>query len=144
LIRVFAKASALLLLDAMKFKYGIETVESCKWALQRSEDCVEALWYLGRKSDMAFLAARVLTKALEGPKENIAATEVPQYSGDWLMPDCSVDNNFSLSAPSSESDGFFPGVGEIGFDISGDNAALDFDIESAAVTNDFDGYENYL
>jgi hypothetical protein len=144
LIRVFAKASALLLLDATKFKYGIETVESCKWALQRSEDCVEALWYLGRKSDMAFLAARVLTKALGGPRESIAAAEPPQYSGDRFMPYCSVDNNFSLSAPSSESDGFFPGVGEIGFDISVDNTALDFDVESAAVTNDFDGYNNYF
>jgi hypothetical protein len=93
---------------------------------------------------MAFLAARVLTKALDGPKENIAATEVPQYSGDWLMPHCSVDNNFSLSAASSNSDDFFPGVGEMGFDISVDNAALHFDIHSAAGTNDFDGYENCL
>lgn len=141
LIRVFAKASAFLLLEATRFKHGIETVESCKWALQRSEDCVEALWYLGRKSDMAFLAARVLTKALEGPKENIAATEVHQYSGDWLMPYCSVDSSLSLSAPSSESDGFFPGVAEMGFDIPVDDVALDFDIHSAAFAHDLGGYE---
>jgi hypothetical protein len=34
-------------------------------AKQRCRDCIEGLWYLGRKSDMAFLAARSLSDMLD-------------------------------------------------------------------------------
>ncbi|KAF2035411.1 hypothetical protein EK21DRAFT_53859 [Setomelanomma holmii] len=54
-------------------------------ARQRCSDCVDGLWYLGRKSDMAFLAARALSQMIN---EERAVTNVP--SGESLAEDCNI------------------------------------------------------
>jgi hypothetical protein len=113
---VFAKAGLLLLADAAISKYGADPEESCKHALQRSESCVEALWYLGRKSDMAFLAAQVLTKALKRRKENVVAMEMSEISEDWLESGFSIDDDFSFSALSAETQGFSQTSGDAEFE----------------------------
>lgn len=62
LIRAFAKAGVVLL--------ELEETIACYSdidghdAFQRADDCVKALWYLGRKSDMALSAAKILGNAL--------------------------------------------------------------------------------
>ncbi|EOA82460.1 uncharacterized protein SETTUDRAFT_140552 [Exserohilum turcica Et28A] len=42
-------------------------------AATRCADCIEGLWYLGRKSDMAFLAARCLSSMLDEARREAAA-----------------------------------------------------------------------
>lgn len=75
LVRVFSKAEAFLCAEAANSKFGIVPAASYRDALQRSEDCVEALWYLGRKSDMAFLAAKVLERAWKRVAETVFSKE---------------------------------------------------------------------
>jgi hypothetical protein len=53
LIRAFAKAGSLLLAD-----YKDDSID-------RADSCVQALWYLGRKSDMALSAAKILGNSLK-------------------------------------------------------------------------------
>jgi len=62
LIQSFSKACSVLL--KMFPQSGCEEVD---WELYktRSESCVKALWYLGRKSDIALLASNVLSGALK-------------------------------------------------------------------------------
>ncbi|KAE8445799.1 hypothetical protein EG329_012857 [Mollisiaceae sp. DMI_Dod_QoI] len=106
LIRLFAKAGALLLADAAISEYRDDPEKSCNQALERSESCVEALWYLGRKSDMAFLAAKVLAEALKDTKEKMITVEMSHNSEEWLEPGFSVDGDFSFSELSAKTDGF--------------------------------------
>jgi hypothetical protein len=40
-------------------------------AFQRADDCVRALWYLGRKSDMALAAAKILGNALKERRKGV-------------------------------------------------------------------------
>ncbi|KAF2204132.1 hypothetical protein GQ43DRAFT_469332 [Delitschia confertaspora ATCC 74209] len=65
LIRAFAKAGTLLLFSgwASCTKGPIPTYD--EEPFRRAEDCVTALWYLGRKSDMALQAAEALGAALK-------------------------------------------------------------------------------
>ncbi|KAI8932071.1 hypothetical protein NX059_010959 [Plenodomus lindquistii] len=62
LIRAFAKAGVVLLeLEETTSFYPDMNGHD---AFQRADDCVKALWYLGRKSDMALSAAKILGNAL--------------------------------------------------------------------------------
>lgn len=62
LIRAFAKAGVILLEleDTVAFRLDMDGHD----AFQRADDCVKALWFLGRKSDMALSAAKILGDAL--------------------------------------------------------------------------------
>jgi hypothetical protein len=61
MIRAFAKAGVLLLeSDALLSSYLDQ-----EDAFRRADDCIKALWFLGRKSDMALSAARILGEALK-------------------------------------------------------------------------------
>lgn len=63
LIRAFAKAAVVLLEnEQMPSANGRTRAEE---ALRRADDCVQALWCLGRKSDVALLAANILGGALK-------------------------------------------------------------------------------
>ncbi|RDW61652.1 hypothetical protein BP5796_11544 [Coleophoma crateriformis] len=135
LIRVFAKAGALLLADAEASKYGIESAESSKESLQRCEECVEALWYLGRKSDMAFLAAKLLTKALNGPLESMAATEA-SHAAENFGSSPSLDEDFSFSVPSLEDEFVFQRAGDVDFSLLTEDIALDYNIGHAKIAID--------
>ncbi|TAQ90003.1 hypothetical protein B7494_g1674 [Chlorociboria aeruginascens] len=112
LIRVFAKAGALLLADAAISNYRTDSERSCDQALECSESCVEALWYLGRKSDMAFLAAKVLAEALKDSKEKM---EMSHMSEEWLEPGFSVDSDLSFSGQSAETDSLAQSSGDAEF-----------------------------
>jgi hypothetical protein len=59
LIRAFAKAGVVLL-DAE----GSLSPDAQNDAFEQADSCVKALWYLGRKSDMALAAARILGAAV--------------------------------------------------------------------------------
>ncbi|KAH7384237.1 hypothetical protein DE146DRAFT_622833 [Phaeosphaeria sp. MPI-PUGE-AT-0046c] len=63
LIRVFAKAGALLLESSnmLVLNHAMTDDET----FRRADDCVRALWYLGRKSGMAMSAAKLLGDALK-------------------------------------------------------------------------------
>ena len=65
LIRAFAKAGTLLLFDGWASCTKQPLPGFDEEPFRRAEDCVDALWYLGRKSDMALLAAETLGKALK-------------------------------------------------------------------------------
>lgn len=57
-------------------------------ARRRCGDCIEGLWYLGRKSDMAFLAARGLSHLLDEANVNTPArTMFQEERGGWAMMD---------------------------------------------------------
>jgi hypothetical protein len=60
LIRAFAKAGVLLLESDALLPSSLDQED----AFRRADDCVKALWFLGRKSDMALSAARILSDAL--------------------------------------------------------------------------------
>ncbi|KAF1830087.1 hypothetical protein BDW02DRAFT_573381 [Decorospora gaudefroyi] len=61
LIRAFAKAGVLLLeSDAL-----LSSILDQEDAFQRADHCIKALWFLGRKSDMALSAAKILGNALK-------------------------------------------------------------------------------
>ncbi|OAL05424.1 hypothetical protein IQ06DRAFT_211592 [Phaeosphaeriaceae sp. SRC1lsM3a] len=63
LIRVFAKTGALLLesRNMLVFDHAMDGNET----FRRADDCVRALWYLGRRSGMAMSAAKLLGDALK-------------------------------------------------------------------------------
>lgn len=63
LIRAFAKAGAILLESDATLP--LQHPNSHEDTFQRADDCVRALWYLGRKSDMALSAAKILGNALK-------------------------------------------------------------------------------
>ncbi|KAH7094699.1 hypothetical protein FB567DRAFT_431679 [Paraphoma chrysanthemicola] len=50
--------------------------EERREAKQRCDDCIEGLWFLGRKSDMAYLAARALSEMLAEAKNTVSAPKV--------------------------------------------------------------------
>lgn len=63
LIRAFAKAGVVLLeLEETIMSYSSIDGQD---TFQRADDCVKALWFLGRKSDMALSAAKILGDALK-------------------------------------------------------------------------------
>lgn len=137
---MFAKAGALLLADAAISKYGTDPEKSCKQALECSESCVEALWYLGRKSDMAFLAAKVLTEALKGAREKMVAAEMSQISEGWLEPGFSVDGDFSFSVLSAETGGFAQTSGDAEFGILEKDTMQNFHVGLMGV----DEFESFI
>jgi hypothetical protein len=61
LIRAFAKAGVVLL----ESSESLENVSAQNDAFERADACVKALWYLGRKSDMALEAAKILGAAVK-------------------------------------------------------------------------------
>lgn len=61
LIRAFAKAGVLLLESETLLPSGLDQED----AFRRADDCIKALWFLGRKSDMALSAAKILGDALK-------------------------------------------------------------------------------
>ncbi|SPO06463.1 related to regulatory protein alcR [Cephalotrichum gorgonifer] len=68
-IRAYAKAYVLHFRKADELWRHDRTVmgrksESCRGSLRRCEDCIRALWFLGKKSDMARRVADALTQAL--------------------------------------------------------------------------------
>ena len=73
LIRAFAKAAVVLLENEQTLSTnGCTQAEE---AFRRADECVQALWYLGRKSDVALLAANILGEAL---KQKHASAEEKQ------------------------------------------------------------------
>ncbi|KAH7083688.1 hypothetical protein FB567DRAFT_594210 [Paraphoma chrysanthemicola] len=69
LIRAFAKAGVILLeSDVMLPSLSTSDIGD---AFQRADDCVRALWYLGRKSDMALAAAKILGNALKERRKGV-------------------------------------------------------------------------
>jgi hypothetical protein len=69
LIRVFAKAGVLLLeSDTM---LPLDSLADTEDDFKRADDCVRALWYLGRKSDMALAAAKILGNALKEKRKGL-------------------------------------------------------------------------
>jgi hypothetical protein len=133
LIRVFSKAGALLLADAAITKYRTDPKRQCKQALECSESCVEALWYLGRKSDMAFLAAKVLTEALKDAREKIITVEMSQIPQKWLESGFSVDDDFSFPLPLAETDSFAQICGDAEFGLLEEDAMQNFDLDLMGV-----------
>jgi hypothetical protein len=84
LIRAFAKAAVVLLEnDQIVSANGRIQAEE---ALLRADDCVQALWYLGRKSDVALSAANILGEALNrnrsSAKEKLRKTR-PSAAEPW-------------------------------------------------------------
>lgn len=70
LIRAFAKAAVVLLeTDCLLSSFSIACDTEPEKAFREAEDCVQALWYLGRKSDMALSAARILGGALKQKRQ---------------------------------------------------------------------------
>jgi hypothetical protein len=66
LIRAFARAGVILLeSESMLPHHGSNIVWTEEEALRRASDCVKALWYLGRRFDMALAAAKILRDALK-------------------------------------------------------------------------------
>ena len=61
LIRAFAKAGVLLLESDTLLPSDLDRED----AFQRADACIKALWFLGRKSDMALSAANILGEALK-------------------------------------------------------------------------------
>ncbi|KAH7120251.1 hypothetical protein B0J13DRAFT_161653 [Dactylonectria estremocensis] len=71
LIRAFSKASVILLGEADEsLRYGRATLghdgDDFRESLERADECVKALWLLGKKSDMARRIAEVLAAAADG------------------------------------------------------------------------------
>lgn len=64
LIRAFAKAGVILLESHTSEELDMADQFSQEDAFRRADNCVKALWYLGRKSDMALSAAKILGDAL--------------------------------------------------------------------------------
>ncbi|KAF2796030.1 hypothetical protein K505DRAFT_301013 [Melanomma pulvis-pyrius CBS 109.77] len=65
MIRAFAKAGVVLLETEASFPSDISESLHQEDNFRRANDCVKALWYLGRKSDMARSAAKILGEALK-------------------------------------------------------------------------------
>lgn len=63
LIRAFAKAGVILL--EAETLLPSTTCDIQEDAFRRADDCIQALWFLGRKSDMALSAAKILGEALK-------------------------------------------------------------------------------
>ncbi|KAL1896305.1 hypothetical protein Sste5346_004688 [Sporothrix stenoceras] len=70
LIRAFSKAATIHLREADGIRQQASTDllghegETCRQSLRHCEECIQALWYLGKKSDMARNVAAVLFRAM--------------------------------------------------------------------------------
>jgi hypothetical protein len=69
LIRTFAKAGVLLLESNSMLPF--HCANDCEDNFQRADACVRALWYLGRKSDMARKTGKILGDALKGRRKGL-------------------------------------------------------------------------
>jgi hypothetical protein len=69
MIRVFAKAGVLLL--ESETMLPLDALADTEEDFKRADDCVRALWYLGRKSDMALAAAKILGNALKEKRKGL-------------------------------------------------------------------------
>jgi hypothetical protein len=69
LIRVFAKAGVLLL--EAESMLQLNSTTDTEDDFKRADDCIRALWYLGRKSDMALSAAKILGNALREKRKGL-------------------------------------------------------------------------
>jgi hypothetical protein len=69
LIRVFAKAGVILLEADTMLPSEIRNEDEDDF--RRADQCVRALWYLGRKSDMALSAANILGSALKDRRKDV-------------------------------------------------------------------------
>jgi hypothetical protein len=69
LIRVFAKAGIILLDADTMLPSEIRNEDEDDF--RRADQCVRALWYLGRKSDMALSAANILGSALKDRRKDV-------------------------------------------------------------------------
>ncbi|KAL1638078.1 hypothetical protein SLS58_009004 [Diplodia intermedia] len=83
LVRAFAK-SARVLLDLVPVPDNNNcappiNVGAANECLRRAEHCIKALWYLGRKSDMAYLVATILSNNLKAKALKLAAP--PRQNG---------------------------------------------------------------
>ncbi|KAH6642089.1 hypothetical protein C7974DRAFT_94996 [Boeremia exigua] len=67
LIRAFAKAGVILLETEQPF--SIDCATGGDTVFDQADNCIQALWYLGRKSDMALSAATILGNALKQKRE---------------------------------------------------------------------------
>jgi hypothetical protein len=66
LIRAFAKAGVILLeSEGSRPSDDVAAIAHQEDAFRRADDCVKALWYLGRKSDISLSAAKILGEALK-------------------------------------------------------------------------------
>ncbi|KAI4911353.1 hypothetical protein J4E85_011262 [Alternaria conjuncta] len=73
-----------------------ETIEEEReQAIRRCRDCIEGLWYLGRKSDMAFLAARYLSDMLD---EAIRDTSARMMAEEMGSDSATVSSQFGTSS----------------------------------------------
>ncbi|KAH7085048.1 hypothetical protein BKA63DRAFT_485043 [Paraphoma chrysanthemicola] len=68
---------------------------------QRCDDCIEGLWYLGRKSDMAYLAARALSEMLAEAKVTVPAPKVLNLP---INDACSAPRLFGLDTCNNPED----------------------------------------
>jgi hypothetical protein len=71
LIRAFATAGVVLLESESSLNPEIPDVLYQEDTFRRADDCVKALWYLGRKSDMALAAAKILGDALRQRRKGV-------------------------------------------------------------------------
>jgi len=87
LIRSFAKAG-ILLLDMIAQGHQESSVHAEREQIMaRCEYCIEALWHLGKKSDMAYLAATALSTAFKDERRRLTNLTSDMSSGtgiqDW-------------------------------------------------------------
>lgn len=72
LIRAFAKAGVVLLeTDSLISSFSVDCGTEAEKSFRQADDCVQALWYLGRKSDMALSAARILGDAVKQKRQGV-------------------------------------------------------------------------
>jgi hypothetical protein len=88
LIRAFAQAGVVMLESEHDVaSFSVDDHSESEEAFQRAEDCVQALWYLGRKSDMAMTAAKILGDALnqkrQGAEEKLKEMSSFLEAGTW-------------------------------------------------------------
>lgn len=84
LIRSFTKAGYNLLneVDVSPHAVHLPQNDPSEQAQRQCEYCLDALWCLGRKSDMALLAARALSSCVEGrlrERQSQPHTVVPEF-----------------------------------------------------------------
>ncbi|KAF2004231.1 hypothetical protein P154DRAFT_572267 [Amniculicola lignicola CBS 123094] len=71
LIRAFAKAGVILLESDSSLTSDLAPTTCREDTFRRADDCVRALWYLGRRSNMALAAAKILGDALKHRKKRV-------------------------------------------------------------------------
>jgi hypothetical protein len=98
LVRSFSKAGSVL----VDFLPAADSVWSGKHDFDevklRCNHCIEALWNLGKRSDIALLASRALSDALEEKTEALNATFEHQGNGpNWGFVNNIDQSSFSIS-----------------------------------------------